>query len=372
MAITVYRSDDTSAPLLTPTDGSFNALLKACLVDGYGSKLAAGWTMPYDDLVNGKSIFQNTTSKKLWVLHNGSSTTNSAGTTYFRYAFMRGIEGYTDFDTTTGNYPNIIGDPNTDFTTAAFQAPSILLSDSESFSSGIKWFVIADDKTFYMWIGMGSYNDGNLDPSLLDLQSSDVYQTTLIGFGDYDKLANSATNGILIGCSKTAAPTYSNMSFQYASKIPTSTSSFVCYLQRNANGDVGAVEYSTYPRTYFDQMSKYGADVFNKLIPYIGTTQYYMKSPNKFNKYFTSEIDLYQRINAPEHGGTISYQDALVGSYRGVYQFMHSIDQFAEHKSPYRHGDEITIDARDYLVLAVNPIESATAHTCLIDLTGWA
>ena len=38
MAVTVYRSTDASAPLLTNSNGSLIAVLRACLVDGYGSK----------------------------------------------------------------------------------------------------------------------------------------------------------------------------------------------------------------------------------------------------------------------------------------------------------------------------------------------
>ena len=47
MPVTVYRSTDASAPLLSNTNGSLIAVMKACLVDGYGSKAAAGWTAPY-------------------------------------------------------------------------------------------------------------------------------------------------------------------------------------------------------------------------------------------------------------------------------------------------------------------------------------
>ena len=41
---TLYRSTDPSAPVLTYAAGAMDALLKACLVDGYGAKAAAGWT----------------------------------------------------------------------------------------------------------------------------------------------------------------------------------------------------------------------------------------------------------------------------------------------------------------------------------------
>lgn len=47
MTVTVYRSTDASAPVLTGQAGTMVAVLDACLVNGYGSKSAAGWGKPY-------------------------------------------------------------------------------------------------------------------------------------------------------------------------------------------------------------------------------------------------------------------------------------------------------------------------------------
>src|ERR1044071_9131298 len=46
-SVTVYRSDDASAPVLNANAASINSLLRACLVTGYGSKSAAGWSEPF-------------------------------------------------------------------------------------------------------------------------------------------------------------------------------------------------------------------------------------------------------------------------------------------------------------------------------------
>ena len=53
----IYRYDDTNAPVVNGQRGSAISLLKACLVDGYGDKPAAGWTMPYSDAA-GKAVFR--------------------------------------------------------------------------------------------------------------------------------------------------------------------------------------------------------------------------------------------------------------------------------------------------------------------------
>lgn len=47
MTVNVYSSFDAGAPVLTGEAGSLIAVLDACLVAGYGSKAAAGWTKPF-------------------------------------------------------------------------------------------------------------------------------------------------------------------------------------------------------------------------------------------------------------------------------------------------------------------------------------
>jgi hypothetical protein len=55
-APTLYRSDDASAPVISGSAGTLLAALTAILVNGYGSKAAAGWTAPYTD--TNKAVFR--------------------------------------------------------------------------------------------------------------------------------------------------------------------------------------------------------------------------------------------------------------------------------------------------------------------------
>ena len=50
----LYLSSDDDAPALTKSNLSL--ILKACLVTGYGSKPAAGWTMPHEEAAAGKRV----------------------------------------------------------------------------------------------------------------------------------------------------------------------------------------------------------------------------------------------------------------------------------------------------------------------------
>lgn len=43
--VTLFSSEDEGAPQLSPTAGSLKTILKACLVEGYGSKQPLGWEM---------------------------------------------------------------------------------------------------------------------------------------------------------------------------------------------------------------------------------------------------------------------------------------------------------------------------------------
>ena len=48
-AAKLYSHNDVGAPQIASAAGSIKALLKACLVTGYGSKASAGWTALFDD-----------------------------------------------------------------------------------------------------------------------------------------------------------------------------------------------------------------------------------------------------------------------------------------------------------------------------------
>ena len=56
--VKVYRWDDEGAPSLNKTAGCMMHIFKACLITGYGTKSAAGWTMPYEDLDAGIKVFR--------------------------------------------------------------------------------------------------------------------------------------------------------------------------------------------------------------------------------------------------------------------------------------------------------------------------
>lgn len=56
MTVRVYKSTDAGAPTIGRTAGALITLLDACLVNGYGSQSAAGWTKPFSG--TNQAVFQ--------------------------------------------------------------------------------------------------------------------------------------------------------------------------------------------------------------------------------------------------------------------------------------------------------------------------
>ena len=134
MTVRVYRSDDASAPLLTGTIGSLITVLDACLVNGYGSKAAAGWSKAF-------------------------SSTNLAA-----YRPPSGTRGYLRVDDTAAQIARIVGYMTmTDVNTGADQFPTSTQISGGAYSqksltadtTARPWVLIATDSRLY-WL---NYSD---------------------------------------------------------------------------------------------------------------------------------------------------------------------------------------------------------------------
>ena len=60
LPVTVYRWDDAGAPQLsTPSSSEIIAILKKCLVEGYGNKASLGWTNEFESADGKRVVFRN-------------------------------------------------------------------------------------------------------------------------------------------------------------------------------------------------------------------------------------------------------------------------------------------------------------------------
>jgi hypothetical protein len=177
MTVTVYSSTDSSAPVLSGTVGSVLALLNACLVNGYGSKAAAGWGKPYTDSGNVGVIRQGAAGGvgRVYLRANDNApdaTANSGA----QEARMTGYGAMTDINTGTDPFP----DP-------AYSNPYILLRKSTTADATARaWKLVADHRTFYFFMKTG------------DSAASGGYFG--FGFGDiYSYVPSDAWKAVIMG-----------------------------------------------------------------------------------------------------------------------------------------------------------------------------
>lgn len=156
MTVRIYNSTDSGAPTLTGQASSLISLLSACLVDGYGSKAAAGWSKPYTG--TNLAAFRNTTSGGSGMYLRVNDAGGGTGGT--REALVRGYATMSDVNTGTAETP----------TTAQVSTSIVWRKSNTTDSTARPWIVIADDRTFYL----------NIDTGTLATE----YGTGLYGAGD--------------------------------------------------------------------------------------------------------------------------------------------------------------------------------------------
>ena len=182
------------------------ALLKACLVDGYGSKLAAGWTMPFANVDETKASFRNDSiigTGMFLLVDNTLAATNDVRVTPY--------EVMTDID--NGSFP---------FCTvnAHFHWPS-----SHATTTARPWMIIADDRIAYI-LNYTSYT--------IPLAAVTTYNTQATVFGDIISLHDPDPYGcVFIGNAASSVTSYMLHQNEHTVAITSSH-----YYARNIEGDV--------------------------------------------------------------------------------------------------------------------------------------
>lgn len=136
MGMIVYSSADSGAPVLANSNGSAIAVLKACLVDGYGSKAAAGWTRPYTG-TNLAAFKQGAGgNNRLLRVFDGGNDSNGD-----RRIAVRGYEAMTAISTGTGPFP----------TTGAISGngPNFAYRSNSTAASSVAWAIYANSNFFH-------------------------------------------------------------------------------------------------------------------------------------------------------------------------------------------------------------------------------
>lgn len=186
-APTVYKSSDSSAPVLTGQVGTLVALLDACLVNGYGSKSAAGWTKAFT--ATNKGSYLGTAGHYLDVDDSG------AGSAGAQEGNCRGYETMTAVGTGTGPFP----------TTGQVASPGLFIRKSSTADATARgWVLFADGVTFHLFILSGDTTNQYQSFSfgrVYSFKASDTYRTMVVGHNSTGGAvgagldANSGTSG---------------------------------------------------------------------------------------------------------------------------------------------------------------------------------
>ena len=152
---TKYSSTDASAPSLTGTVGSLITVLDAVLINGYGSKAAAGWSKPVATVGNISTYKQGAASKAgcTLLINDNGPTAHGA-----KEASACGWRTCTSVAATMGAGNGQFPIPTQSLTTGRLVINKSGLLDS----TARPWTIFADDKTFWLFIRSSSNLAGYL------------------------------------------------------------------------------------------------------------------------------------------------------------------------------------------------------------------
>jgi len=133
---TIYRSDDASAPVMEHSAGSLIALMKACLVDGYGALPAAGWSYTDIDVPTYQAAFTQgaaeswKTQRHLYIKDSEATVgrAEAAGCSAFTVSASPVLSDFLSSYNTSTN--------------------SVILKTAQSGGALAEWFVVANARTF--------------------------------------------------------------------------------------------------------------------------------------------------------------------------------------------------------------------------------
>lgn len=179
MAVTIYRSTDASAPVLTGQVGTLVALLDACLVTGYGAKAAAGWTKPYTS-TNAAAFRQGGTGIKMYLQVDDNAPNGTVGARQARVWGWEGMSAYGVSDSIIssvhGSFPNYSGGEY-----------SLWRKSTTADATARPWIVAADERTVHLYLKTGDHATGYWPFTFGDFYSyisDDDYRCGVFGFGN--------------------------------------------------------------------------------------------------------------------------------------------------------------------------------------------
>jgi hypothetical protein len=144
----IYQSTDSGAPTLNGLTGSLLALLDACLVNGYGSQIPAGWLKPIPN-TGSFGCFQLPSGSTGHYLFVGDSGSNGQGGAE---AYLQGWDSITNFNefavTGSNQFPTLAQ-------LAVGRGSVIARKSAAPTAVGRTWIVMADSRSLYGFVQTG-------------------------------------------------------------------------------------------------------------------------------------------------------------------------------------------------------------------------
>lgn len=171
MTATIYRSTDASAPVLSGSAGTLVNVLDACLVNGYGSKAAAGWAKPFSS--TNIACYRAATGTRMYLRVDDTSA---------QEARISGYEAMTGASAGSGQYPN----------SAQLPGGLFVRKSETSDATARPWVVVATGTCFYFLVQSNS-TDWTVSTStsslsgqfffgdLISYKPGDQYHSLIIG-----------------------------------------------------------------------------------------------------------------------------------------------------------------------------------------------
>lgn len=165
---TIYRSTDSSAPIITGEVSKLRLALNAILVDGYGSQAAAGWTKAYEDSGNHLVAYRTGSGLQRYLYLNDAPTQVSE---------LRGFGSMTSIvtDTATNPFPRLA--------VATVKCRKSVTANS----TARPWICLATNNTFYLIIfgnqtTFGLFDGGDAHLAFGELQNSFIADSKFLSF----------------------------------------------------------------------------------------------------------------------------------------------------------------------------------------------
>jgi len=155
--VRVYKSTDSGAPAHpTATKGTMAALLRACLVTGYGSKAPAGWSEPHVESGNIACFRAPEGAQQFFQLADTQATNVNV-------AVMAGFESMSDVATGQGGWGS-----------KYFGKRSTVVGSTA-------WWVVADERTVYVFLDTTRGLTGHVFGEYRSFVDDDPYNSLIGG-----------------------------------------------------------------------------------------------------------------------------------------------------------------------------------------------